>query len=64
MNPDQTVTESGRIIAEFEDDAGPFATAEPEYAPVLPPNWLPPYWGLDPSPSPPLDDSDATPSPP
>jgi len=59
MNPDPTVIESCRIIAEFEDDASSLGTAEPRYVPVMPPNWLPPFLGIDsPSVSPPAPGDD------
>jgi hypothetical protein len=52
MNPDLTLNEDCRIIAEFEDDASAFATAEPEYVPVLAIP-LPAFGELDRPPEPP-----------
>jgi hypothetical protein len=36
MNPDPTISEGCRILAEFEDDAASLGSAEAEYVPVSP----------------------------
>lgn len=36
MDPNCAISISGRIIAEFEDDASGFLTGEPEFVPLTP----------------------------
>lgn len=64
MSPDRAQIESCRIIAEFEDDASSFATAEPQYIPVPPLPLPPPFWGIEKTdfpPSPPPTAGDTPP---
>ena len=56
MDPIETILVSGRIVAEFEDDASQFLSAEPEFVGV------PETKGIAPATSPPPQRTDMAPA--